>query len=157
MTNQESPVVWLAWMSVLAIALGVCGCGQAFGPERMPVATVSGGVTEGRRPVSGGWIEFIPVDGTIGKLRSARLNSDGLFEAKGVPVGVNLIRIVHARVESPAIAKLVGNYGSPVRRVISDENRRPLAVDLLDEMIQFQATFSARQGAKGPAPSRGVP
>jgi hypothetical protein len=24
-------------------------------------------------------------------------------------------------------------------------------------MIQFQATFSARQGGRGPAPSRGVP
>ncbi|HKI20908.1 MAG TPA: hypothetical protein VKA15_23655, partial [Isosphaeraceae bacterium] len=66
------------------------------------MTTVRGVVTEGRRPVGGGWIEFVPVDGTIGKLRSARLNADGSFEAKGVAVGVNLVRIVSARIESPA-------------------------------------------------------
>ncbi len=154
MINERTPVIWLVWMSVLAIAPGVSGCAKVLGPERMPVTALSGVVTEGRRPVGGGWIEFIPVDGTIGKLRSARLNADGSFEAKGVAVGVNLIRIVSAPIESPAIARLVGSFASPIRRVASEEDRQPLAIDLLDETMRFQASLSARTGAGRPAAAR---
>jgi len=154
MINEDTPVVWLVWMSVLSIVPGVSGCARVRGPERMPVAAVSGVVTEGRRPVAGGWIEFIPVDGTIGKLRSARLNADGSFEAKGVAVGVNLVRIVSARIGSPAIAQLVGSFGSPIRRVVSEEDRQPLAIDLLDETMRFRASLSSRPGAGRPAAAR---
>jgi len=154
MINERTPIVWLVWMLVLSIAPGVSGCGKVLGPERMPVTALSGVVTEGRRPVAGGWIEFIPVDGTIGKLRSARLNADGSFDAKGVAVGVNLVRIVNARIESPAISRLVGSFGSPIRRMVSEEDRQPLAIDLLDETMRFQASLSSRPGAGRPAAAR---
>ncbi|MGO9465788.1 MAG: hypothetical protein ACLQIB_48125 [Isosphaeraceae bacterium] len=152
--NKRTPVVWLVGMSVLANAIGSAGCAKVVGPERMPVTALSGVVTEGRRPVGGGWIEFIPVDGTIGTLRSARLNTDGSFQAKGVAVGVNLVRIVSAPIESPAIARFVGSFASPIRRVASLLDRQPLAIDLLDETIQFQASLSARTGDARPAAAR---
>jgi hypothetical protein len=151
MIKARKPVVWLVAMSVTWIAPGVFGCARALGPEPMPVTAVRGVVTEGRRPVGGGWIEFIPVDGTIGKLRSARLNADGSFEAQGVALGVNLIRIVNARIESRAIARLAGSFASPIRRVASKQDRRPLAIDLLDETVRFEASLSARAGAGRPA------
>ncbi len=151
MIIEPKPIAWLVGILALSIAPGLSGCGKVRGPERMPVTDVRGVVNEGRRPVGGGWIEFIPVDGTIGKLRSARLNDDGSFEATGVAVGVNLVRFVGARIESPAIARLVGNFASPIRRVISEEDRQPLAIDLLDETVRFQAAWSARTGAGRPA------
>jgi hypothetical protein len=154
MTKQRRTVVWLVWISVISIAPGVWGCARVFGPERMPVTTVRGSVREGRRPVAGGWIEFIPVDGTIGKFRSAQLNADGLFEAKGVAIGVNLVRIVNARIESPVIARLVGKFASPIRRVVSQEDQQPIEIDLLEEAVQFQASLSAQTGAPGRAAAR---
>ena len=72
----------LVLLSLCSLAPTVTGCGKVLGPERMPVASVSGVVREGRRPVGGGWIEFIPVDGTIGNQRSARLHADGSYRGK---------------------------------------------------------------------------
>jgi len=123
----------------------------------MPVTTVTGVVTEGRNRVGGGWIEFIPVDGTVGKLRSASLKPDGSFEATGVAVGVNLVRIVGARIESPAIAGLVGRFGSPIRRVVSAVDHQPLAIDLIDEAVRFQAFLSSRSGVGGTGAAKGAP
>jgi hypothetical protein len=123
----------------------------------MPVATVKGVVTEGRRQVGGGWIEFVPVDGTIGNRRSARLNADGTFEATGVPVGVDLVRIVNARVESPVIARVVSDFASPIRRVVSGEDHQSISIDLLEETVRFQASLSSRTGAPGSAAAQGQP
>src|SRR5207253_905083 len=80
---------------ILSLGLLVTGCSEELGPVPMRVSRVRGVVREGSRPVSGGWIEFFPVDGTIGNLRSARLRADGSFDADGVAVGVNLIRLVN--------------------------------------------------------------
>ncbi len=82
------------------MSLIAAGCSEELGPERMPVTRIKGVVREGSRPVSGGWIEFIPVDGTVGNLCSARLGPDGSFDADKVPVGVNLIRLVNAPLTS---------------------------------------------------------
>jgi hypothetical protein len=157
MTKEQRPGVWLIGMAVLTIAPGLEGCSRVLGPERMPVVAVTGVVTEGRRSVGGGWIEFIPVDGTVGKLRSASLNPDGSFQATGVAVGMNLVRIVGSNIESPAIARLFGTFWSPIRREISDVDPRPLAIDLLDEAVRFQATSSLRQATGGPAAHKGAP
>src|SRR5947209_4945853 len=77
---------------LIGAALLPVGCSEELGPVPMPVARVHGVVTEGHRPVAGGWIEFMPVDGTVGNLRSARLEPDGSFAADRVAVGVNAIR-----------------------------------------------------------------
>jgi hypothetical protein len=121
----------------------------------MPVARVKGVVKEGRQAVGGGWIEFIPVDGTIGKLRSARLNADGSFEATRVAVGVNAVRIVNARIESPVIAQVVGAFTTPIRRVVSKDGRE-IFIDLLEETVQFQASLSTLTKARGSAAVKGT-
>jgi hypothetical protein len=122
----------------------------------MPVARVKGTVTEGRRTVGGGWIEFIPVDGTIGKLRSARLNADGSFEATRVAVGVNAVRIVNARIESPVIAQKVGVFATPIRRVVS-EGGHDISIDVLEETVRAQASLSTMTKARGSAARKGTP
>jgi hypothetical protein len=110
----------------------------------MPVTHVKGIVTEGSRRVSGGWIEFFPVDGTIGNLRSARIGPDGTFETDRVPVGLNLIRLVNVPLSSTAARKVFGAYTSPIRRTIPAQPGEPLVIDIVAESLRLRDSFSGR-------------
>jgi len=145
------PTFVLAWL-----ISGLEGCSQELGPERMPVTQVQGAVREGNRPVSGGWIEFFPVDGTIGNLRSARVRPDGSFEADKVPIGLNLIRLVNVPLTSPAAQRLFGAYSSPIRRTIPGGPTHPIVIDVVDETIRWQKSLARRPGPepRGPGESR---
>jgi hypothetical protein len=129
-------------MTMLVLGLLLAGCTQELGPVPMRLTRVQGVVREGKRPVSGGWIEFFPVEGTIGNLRSARLRPDGFFDVDRVPVGPNLIRLVNARIESPGAARLFSAYSSPIRRQIPEQPGEPISVDLVEELIRFQTSRS---------------
>lgn len=80
-----------AW--ILAFGLASAGCGQAIGPEVMPTTTLRGRIHLEGRPVVRGWIEIVPVDGTVGRLRSAPIAADGGFSAEKVPVGQIAFRL----------------------------------------------------------------
>jgi hypothetical protein len=129
---------WIRSVPFIVAALLSGGCHEEVGPEAMRVARVRGIVKQGQRPVSGGWIEFTPVDGTVGKLRSARLQPDGRFEAEGVAVGKNAIRVVNARIDSIAVTPLFSAFTSPIRRVIAEDSSAPLTIDLLEEAVRFE-------------------
>jgi hypothetical protein len=133
----------------LGLGLLTTGCSEELGPVPMPVADVRGVVREGSRPVSGGWIEFFPVDGTIGKLRSARLRADGSFDANGVAVGENLIRLVNAPMESP-LAYRFRSFASPIRRKIPEHGGEPITVDLFEETVRVQTARSRGRGGDKP-------
>jgi hypothetical protein len=120
----------IAPLLAAGIAASLAGCKEELGPETMPVAHVTGVITEGRRPVSGGWIEFMPHDGTIGNLRSARIRADGTFDADGVAVGSNVIRLVNAPLASKVAREVFGAYTSPIRRTILVRPTEPLVIDL---------------------------
>jgi hypothetical protein len=133
---------------VIGIALSSGGCADTLGPVPRPVARVRGVVREGDRPVAGGWIEFVPVDGTVGNLRSARIGADGSFDAVGVPVGENAIRLVNERVAKTPYLWLFGEYRSPIRRVIpANPTDGLIRIDLVEEAIRFQEL--RRRGAVG--------
>jgi hypothetical protein len=125
----------LLWMSFVA-----AGCSEELGPERMSTTRISGVVREGSRPVAGGWIEFIPVEGTVGNLCSAKLGADGSFDADKVAIGVNLIRLVNAPLSTPGATNLFGAYQSPIRRAIAARPTEPLSIDVVDELIRFQSS-----------------
>ena len=116
------------------------GCSEELGPERFPTTRVAGIVVEGGRPVAGGWIEFIPTDGTVGDIRSARIGRDGSFQADRVAIGENVIRLVNAPINMPGGEKLFGQFSSPIRRKIPLEPDGRLAIDLLEEAVRYQAT-----------------
>jgi hypothetical protein len=143
------------------------GCSEELGPVSMPVARVSGLVRAGDQPLLGGWIEFIPTDGTVGNLRSARIRPDGTFDANRVAIGTNAIRLVDAPIDSIAYlplfasvrwatlargnggqvgpkspARLFIPFASPIRRVIAADASAPLDVDVVAEAIKFQAEQS---------------
>jgi hypothetical protein len=137
-TMDKRRVVGLARAILLAVhALCSAGCSDLFGPERMPVTRVKGVVAEAGRPLSHGWIEFFPVDGTVGNPRSARLRPDGSFEADKVAVGLNLIRLVNTDISNPGAERLFGAFHSPIRRVIAAEGGPPLSIDVWDEATRL--------------------
>jgi hypothetical protein len=145
MRDRADPGGLLRRLTIAGLSLGLTGCAEELGPVPMRVARVRGVVREGSRPVSGGWIEFFPVDGTIGNLRSARLRADGSFDADGVAVGKNLIRLVNAKMESP-LAYRFRSFASPIRRQIPQPGGEPITVDLFEETLRVQTTRSRGRG-----------
>jgi len=129
------------------------GCSEELGPERFPTTRVAGVVVEGGRPVGGGWIEFIPTEGTVGNIRSARIGKDGSFQTDRVAIGENVIRLVNAPISIPGGAALFGQFTTPVRRKIPQEPDGPLKIDLLDEAVRYQATRPRPAGNQGAANS----
>lgn len=141
MTDRSRLLTRLDPFVLLGMSLIAAGCSEELGPERLPVARISGVVREGSRPVAGGWIEFIPVDGTVGNFCSAKLGADGSFVADKVPIGVNLIRLVNARLSTPGAIKIVGAYQSPIRREIAARPTEPLSIDVVEELIRYQSSL----------------
>jgi hypothetical protein len=156
MIDEPRLFSWFRPFTLALLAMGSSGCWEELGPERMPVTRVTGVVREGSHPLSGGWIEFFPVDGTVGNLRSARLRADGSFEADHVPVGLNLIRLVNVSLSSPVANQIFGVYYSPIRRTIPAQSTEPLLIDLVDEMILLQNSRArrARPDVREPGESR---
>lgn len=134
LTRVDPFLLLLAWMYCVAV-----GCTEELGPEQMPVARVSGVVREGKQAVAGGWIEFIPVDGTVGNLCSAKINAHGSFDARRVSIGVNLIRLVNAPLSTPGTA-IFGAFQSPIRREIVAAPSEPLSIDIVEELIRYRSS-----------------
>ena len=113
---------------------------RSSGPNDSPPPASPASSSRAERPITGGWIEFIPTDGTVGNIRSARIGRDGSFQADRVAIGENVIRLVNAPINMPGGEKLFGQFSSPVRRKIPLEPDGPLAIDLLEEAVRYQAT-----------------
>jgi len=127
------------WSGPLAALLAVvAGCREELGPVQFPTTCVRGQVVEGGRPVAGGWIEFVPVEGTVGDRRSAPLAADGRFEATGVAAGRNVIGLVNAPIRWPGGRKLFTTQGSPIRRDIPRGAATTLTIDLLTEAFRHE-------------------
>jgi hypothetical protein len=131
---------WSAALAALAAALGLAlaGCREELGSVAFPTTRVSGVVREGGQPVSGGWIEFIPVDGTVGNLRSAPIARNGRFEVSQVAVGCNAIDVVHAPIRRPEVQWLLSTRGKPIRRAIPAGPATTLVIDLLTEAYRHE-------------------
>jgi hypothetical protein len=142
-------------LAIVGLGFMVAGCSEELHPVPFRSTVVKGVVRDGTRPVSRGWIEFYPVNGTVGNLRSAPLQADGSFEANGVAVGVNLVRLENADIESPLAARLFRSYGSPIRRDITERPAAPLDIDLVEEAIEFRRTHG--QDAQSKPPGLGEP
>jgi hypothetical protein len=113
------------------------GCSEELGPERFPTTRVSGVVRAGGRPVTGGWIEFVPVEGAVGNLRSAPIGPDGTFVADRVAVGTVAIGVVGAPLDGEP-GQVFRELAHPIRRTIPDGPSAPLEFDLLEEAILYR-------------------
>src|SRR5262245_16038154 len=147
MSGSGMPIAVFRGLVIACLALILAGCSEEFGPVRLRLTRVNGVVRQGRVPLSGGWIEFIPVDGTVGNLRSAKVRADGRFEADRVAVGKNLIRLINAPIESRGAAALFSTFSSPIRRNISEQPAEPLDIDLVQETMRFAEARSRAASA----------
>lgn len=110
----------------------VAGCGEELGATPIAHVAVEGRVTDGSKPVAGGWIEFLPVDGTTGHLRSAPLGADGSFRVTGLGSGPHVVRLV--RPSSPRVEAMFQQFASPIRVAVAAGAE--LGIDLARERLR---------------------
>jgi hypothetical protein len=133
-----------------ALALG--GCQKVFGPEKEkgPTTSITGHLRIAGRPVGRGWVEFMPIDGTIGVLRSAQVQDDGSFSATRVPVGRVAIRVVGLgtpRTVDPGLDRFLALVEQVflIRRTIASDPGQKVDIDLATEALVFARTQAERQ------------
>ncbi len=132
--GQQRRLRWIDLLLFVACLL-VNGCRDVIGPEQMATTTVSGRVHVSGKPFTQGWIEFMPVDGTVGRLRSAAIGPDGSFSAQKVAVGTVGIHLAGPRPPSSG-DDLTDRYlmqlrrGYPSRVQIKSDRNPPLDLDL---------------------------
>ncbi len=130
-------------------ALIACGCGEELGPRAMPTARVVGRIRYGGQPIESGWVEFHPVGGTVGKIRSARIGPNGRFEADRVAVGTNILLFINppSEEDSNGIRNhgILGEFTAKpiVRRAVEPVGPTELDIDLRDEYATFRRDHPA--------------
>ena len=92
------------------------GCREELNPARPPTSHVQGRVAFRGEPIGGGWIEFHPIEGALGDVRSAPLNLDGTFVADRVANGLNAIRVAHPTV-IPRSVRSIGRIPVAIRLI----------------------------------------
>jgi hypothetical protein len=128
------------WIAGLALAGSLAsGCSEELGPVPRETTQVTGVVRQGVEPVRGGWIEFSPIDGTVGNLRSAPIRPDGTFTADGVAVGKNLIGMAAVPGLGRRESQVFDTLGSPIRRTISRGSSSSVTIDLVEEAARGRA------------------
>ena len=121
---------WRCGLFLVVLLIGA-GCAEEWGPDWVPSAEVSGRVHRSGHPLTRGWLEFLPVDGTIGRLQSAPINPDGTFLANGVAPGSVAIRVVGADLPGAEYSLFSQIY--VIRREVRDAQANQLNIDLEQE------------------------
>jgi hypothetical protein len=117
-----------------------------LGPEHLPATTLTGRVLLRGQPLSGGWLEFLPAGGTLGRLRSAEIGPEGQFRAERVPIGRVAIRLVGSPVERTGDPK-IDAFTAEIRRghALAWEiraNGPPVEIDLAVEAARTRRESS---------------
>lgn len=129
----------LRFIPPLLVLAGLSGCGEELGPETIPTTEVSGIVLMSGEPLGQGWIEFQPIDGALGDIRSARIQPDGTFHADRAPIGRVAIRLINVPIEPPFAAQLFSR-ASPIRRTIPERPDGPIRIDAFEELLRHQGS-----------------
>jgi hypothetical protein len=129
---------WMRSISLRIFSLiSIAGCAEELGPVVSKTATVEGRITVAGRPVVGGFVEFLPIEGAIGKLRSAQIRSDGSFKADRVAVGKNGIRVIGFKPYDPRFHVLTQKH--LIHRPVSERGMAGMRIDLLVELSRVDA------------------
>ncbi len=149
--SRQSPRCLIAVTTFL-----VAGCGEEWGPEPMMTTRVEGSVAVDGRPLTSGWVEFLPVGGTVGNMRTAPIGTDGRFAADKVPVG--RVAVALPVLSGPPIATAFGGVplsefrmqSTPIRRAIPAGSALRLDLDLGTEAREARRRrFSTSPPAPG--------
>ena len=134
---METSLAFCTPIGPLATALAcllAAGCSEELGPEAIPSTVAEGVVTFSGKPLDRGWVEFHPIDGTLGTPTSARIGPDGTFRTSRAPVGLNAVRLIDVPIDLPAAVWLFRNV-SPIRRTTQSPPGPPLKIDALEEYV----------------------
>lgn len=128
--GHSSGMMTIAWL-----ALVCSGCSEETGAPPYPGATgrVTGRAIVGGIPISGGWLELIPTDGTAGDLRSSPLGPDGSFAIDRAAAGAVAVRIIHppTNLESRIPRDVRLSFSSLVRLQVEPNREERVVIDVL--------------------------
>ncbi len=116
------------WLVLFMISLA--GCSQELPLPAVPKVIVKGKLSRGGRPLDRGWVEFVPVDGGSGVLRSGSIKPDGSFEVTSIGPGLHGIRVIVPRDRS---FYPFDQFFSPIRRSITAEPNQFFDINLDNE------------------------
>jgi hypothetical protein len=130
------------YLGLALVAATFAGCRDELGPERMTTTSFDGTLTLRGQPFGDVWLEFMPIEGTVGLQRSARVKSDGTFHADAVPVGRVAMRVVGVRAPStgdPGLDRFVSFAGQVyiIKRDVAKVPTGPMQIDLASEALAF--------------------
>ncbi len=131
----------------VALLFLVTGCGKTFGPESFKTTRVIGTIHAGTKTYDGGWIEFVPTEGTVGVMRSGRIHADGTFEVDRVALGTNSVGIFGANFPRE-YSSVFNTLATPIRRKITDSSTTTLDVDLMVEWARYQILRADAEAAR---------
>jgi hypothetical protein len=135
-----------AWIGLAALL--AAGCSEELHPVKASTAVVRGRVSLDGRPVVGGWVEFLPVDGAVGHHRTAPIGPDGRYEATGVAVGRSLVAVSHSSADRVPVTPRItfglifGGFSSPLRRTVEAAPASTLDLDLRAALREIPANWS---------------
>ena len=128
---------WLALTAAFAF-LGI-GCSEELGPETFPTTTVTGRIHGGPEPIGGGWIEFLPIDGTVGPMRSAPISPDGTFVARSIPSGRHAVGINGVKGRYARAFRAFNTLSTRIYRRVGPGASTDLDLDLYTEAVLTEA------------------
>ncbi len=131
---------------LMASLLFLAGCGRACGPEVFPTTLIRGRIHLDDRPIGPGWLEIVPIEGTLGRLCSAPLAKDGTFSATKVPVGRVAIRLVVPPLQRTGDSRMdqflfQARRMALIHRTVAASNDARLDLDLRAEMAEFERRY----------------
>lgn len=146
--RPHRPALW--WCIPALIGWLTAGCSEELGPVPLKTTRVSGVVSVGGKRLRGGWVEFIPTQGTVGNLCSAPLGPDGTFVARRVAVGRNAIGFVGTPLD-PAASAAFHPFATPITRAIPGGASTSLELDLVEEGYRYQKARKSQPSASAGA------
>lgn len=106
------------------------GCTEERPDPAFPLVTVQGRIQRNGQPLSSGWVEFVPVDGGQGVMKSGPIESNGQYKATGLGPGLHGVRVIVPRDKS---LFPFDQFFSPIRRTLSAEPVQTFDIDLSAE------------------------
>lgn len=111
-------------------ALVVAGCSEERPDPAFPLVSVQGRVVRNGQPLASGWVEFVPVDGGQGVMKSGPIAANGQYLATGLGPGLHGVRVIVPRDKS---LFPFDQFFSPIRRTLTTEPLQTFDIDLSAE------------------------
>jgi len=117
---------------------GSTGCRSGERGPAVEAAEVVGSVRHQGRGISPGWIEFSPIDGAVGSMRSSPLGADGSFQVGFLGVGRYRIGLLGVGAKFAGFGNRFDTWRTPIQRTLK-AGQNTLALDLGVEAIEADA------------------